>query len=361
MLIFFLGIAASSNAQCDEALNDARDQFNAGNVERIPAILHDCIDKLSKEDQVQAYEMLSIAYLYLDDPFGAENSFLALLEIDPEYRVNADDPVELLYLSQQYITDPIVSFSLKAGGNISTTKVIYDNTVSAVPIKTKYKPRGGFNFAGGIDLHLNKMVSLMLDGEISMWRYEKTAVLFPDSADSQTISSLRMNYQAALPIGLKFTYPGVVSFPYVYAGYSPSFTLWSQANDKRSPEKEVEQNATGLNLLPQVNKFNQSLVVGAGYKRRIGQRFGYQYLLIDLRYRIGLTNITKVSTHYDFSNPDYKVHMNKFGWAEDDYRWNTLELTIGYIWPQYRARKKNSVTIQTIFSDLFGKKSKGNE
>lgn len=360
-LAVFILISTLSHAQtqCTDALARANEQLNSGNVEKIPTILFDCIDQLSKENKVEAYKLLSIAYLYLDDPMGAETSFLALLEVDPEFVVDPNDPVELLYLSKQYITTPIISWAAKLGGNISTVSVIHSNSAEPEYNDTKYKPGGGFNAAGSFDLHFNKVVSLFVEAQIGMWQYTKTSSTF--QSEPHDLESKRMNYQGSLPLGIKFTYPGIQSFPYIYGGYQPSYTYLSGVNDLRKPRREAEHEEKGLNLTNQINQFNQSIIVGIGFKRRIGKRFGYQYVLVDLRYRLGLTNITKAKTQFDMTQPDNRKHITKYLQVEDDFRWNSLELSFGYVWPKYKPRKQNSVTLQTTMKKWFGKKEKKDE
>lgn len=356
-LLIIIGVSNVAAAQdCTLALSEADRLLSSGNVELVPATLNNCLNQLSREDRVEAYKKLTIAYLYMDDPFGAEKSFLALLNEDPEFRTSPSDPIELVYLSQQYITTPIISWSARAGANISTISVIHRNSAEAEYDDIKYKLGVGYNVAGALDLYFNKVVSLFLEGQVSMWQYNKVSSTF--QYEPHDLTSKRFNYQASFPVGLKFTYPGEVSFPYVYGGYQPSYTYLSSVNNTRDPIREDDFEANGLNLTDQVNQFTNSAIVGIGYRRRIGKRFGYSYVLIDLRYRIGLTNVNNESTQFDLSNRANRDHITEFLQIEDDYRWNSLELSIGYVWPRYKPRKKNSVTIQTTMNKWFGKKNK---
>ena len=337
---------------CANALIEADRLINSGHVEAVPGLLNGCLNKLSREDQVEAYKKLSIAYLYMDDPFGAEASFLDLLEVDPEFRTSPSDPIELVYLSQQYITTPIITINVKAGGNISTVSVIHSNSTEAEYNDVKYQPKGGYNFTGGFDLYFNKTVSFFTELEASMWQYNKVSSTF--SSAPQELTSDRINYQVGLPLGIRLTYPGEVSFPYIYGGYHLAYTYLSNVRDTRAAV--LESNV--LDLTPQVNQFNQSLIFGIGYKRRIGRQFGYKYLLVDLRFRLGLTNITNEKTQFDLTNINNQEHITYYLQVDDDYRWNSIELTLGYVWPQYKPRKRNSVTIQSTLSRWFGKKNK---
>ena len=74
-----------------------------------------------------------------------------------------------------------------------------------------------------------------------------------------------------------------------------------------------------------------------------------------------MTNMNNQQNQFDFSNDDVSEKVFKYATIDDDLRWNGIELTIGYVWPQYKPRKKNTVTIQTVDKKWFSKKDKGDE
>ena len=163
----------------------------------------------------------------------------------------------------------------------------------------------------------------------------------------------------SLPISIRFTYPGVTYYPFVYAGYSPSLTLMSRSKDTREPDIRGGGIVEGptLDNGRSTTSFSHSLFFGIGLKRR----FKYNYIIADLRYRLGMTNMNNQQNQYDFNDSDISEKVFRYGSLDDDLRWNGLELTVGYVWPQYKPRKKNSVTIQTVVKKWFGKKEKADE
>ena len=86
ILFFSFSQLAIAQNDCGESINLAQDAFDAGHIERIPSILHECINKFTPEQKVEAYRLLTITYLYMDDPFGAESSFLNLLKVCEKYK-----------------------------------------------------------------------------------------------------------------------------------------------------------------------------------------------------------------------------------------------------------------------------------
>ena len=358
-LIIFFSFSQFAIAQedCVELLTNARNELNAGHVEHIPEMLGDCIKGYTPERKVEAYRILTIVYLYLDDPINAEASFMALLHVDPEFRVTETDPIELEYLSKQYITNPIVSFSARAGASLSIVNVLNSNRVdrdSNTP--PKYKLGVGYVAQGAVDLHFNKIVALNAAIEISSRNYKKEGKLFPGNPEEQELEQIRNNTHLSLPIVLSFTYPGELNSPYIYGGYSPSYTINSKAqNIRRQIRQLITNEGPTVKKIHSTARFSHSLIFGIGLKRRIK----YSYVLVDLRYRLGMTNMNNQNNHFDFSNKDVKEDMFTYLNPDDDYTWSGIELTVGYVWPKYKPRKKNSVTIQTVIKNFFSKKGPG--
>lgn len=357
-IIVFSGFFHVVYAQdCSAVLDEAKDEFDAGHLEVISGLLNDCLrNGFTDAQKIDAYRLLTITHLYLDFPYEAEQSFMKLLEIDHEYRILPTDPIELQYLSKKFITTPIVSFSGKAGANVSFVSVLHRNTVSAEPDNNwKYVPRYGFNVLGGMDLHFNKVVSLNIEAELSSRSYRYEDSLF--TTESQYLEQTRTNLHASLPISLKLTYPGKTYYPYIYGGYSPSYTLISQGKNIRDPRANEIIDGPTVNLIGKTKDFSHSLIFGIGVKRR----FKYNYVFADLRYRLGMTNMLDETKQFDITNQQINEEIFRYLQIGDDYRWNGIELTIGYIIPKYKVRAKNSVTIQTFVRDLFTKKEKKDE
>lgn len=116
LTLLFLLYSVSTSAQvtdqpssdCEQILIQADDEFNAGRYYGIPALLKPCLDQgFSSEQKVRAYLLLTQAYLILDDPIAADDSYLKLLKADPEYVANpARDPIDVYYLSRKFISTP---------------------------------------------------------------------------------------------------------------------------------------------------------------------------------------------------------------------------------------------------------------
>jgi hypothetical protein len=128
MLLMPTQILFGQTDDCEQTLTTALDEFNAGHFYGLSAILKPCIDNgFTLEQQQRAYLLLAQTYLLIDDPIGAEDSYLKLLKANPEFVTDeARDPIDVVYLSKKFTAAPIFSLFGRVGGNISIARVIHD-------------------------------------------------------------------------------------------------------------------------------------------------------------------------------------------------------------------------------------------
>src|SRR5258706_11479522 len=159
LFVFLLCVLGSRlNAQdsgCEQTLNRASVEFEAGRFFDLPAILKPCLDNgFSKEQKIRAYLLLTQAYLVLDNPTAAENSYLQLLKANPEYVANpAHDPIDVYYLSKKFTSTAIFTPHFRFGVNTSLPRTIYSlGTTSTIDSLSKNKTyKVGFQIGGEID------------------------------------------------------------------------------------------------------------------------------------------------------------------------------------------------------------------
>ena len=363
--LLFIFPSFEANAQYAESLNEAQQAFDEGHLYGIPALLSDCVKKGSKQDKKEAYELLTLTYLYIDDPLAAEDNFLKLLKLDPEYRVDSTSHIELVHLSKEYITTPIVSWRARGGVNVSTVTPIYYNGSNNSSLKTgKYELSPGFSLIGSFDIHISKMVSFSLESDFNYNTYKFTNSFFnlngvENYKDDLKLKEKSINY--SLPISVKLTYPGKKFYPYIYAGYSPNYNFITTTDaaytsystiDKEG--SKVDTNDDNLDISHIRNGFSNSVIVGIGLKRR----FNLNYVFVDVRYKMGLSNRLNRNNQYDFNKPNINKYSLTYLQQDNDFRQNELNITFGYIWPKYKPRKRQSVTVKSFIGSMFKKKKK---
>lgn len=76
--------------------------------------------RIYQRAKFRAYYILTQAYLVLDDPIAAEDSYLKLLKVDPEFRTSiTKDPVDIYYLSKKFTSRPRFTPHYRLGFNAS--------------------------------------------------------------------------------------------------------------------------------------------------------------------------------------------------------------------------------------------------
>jgi len=357
IFIFLLGVSRSSlnaqNTDCEQTLSLASAEFEAGRFYGLPNILKSCLEKgFSKEQKVRAYLVLTQNYLILDDSSGAEESYLQLLNADPEYIANPSrDPIDVYYLSKKFTSTAIFTPHFHAGANTSLPRIIHDlSTTSAVDKLSKdqvYKI--GFQAGADLDWNIDERWSLSLGAGYSRKSFQLN---FNDNSQGYRSSFKENQDWIDVPLLLKYSLDSGKFRPFVYAGLSANLLI----NAKLSPEatdynrdpslaNQQASQAPDQSISFMRNFFNTSLVLGGGYKYKVGKNFFY----FDIRYMAGLTNIAK--------NGGFNSLLYQFQYQSPYFRLDNLSISVGYVKPLYNPRKKKKA-VAGLLRKLGIKKSK---
>jgi len=350
---------SSGDIDCEEILIQADDEFNAGRFYGLPALLKPCLDKgnFSSEQRVRAYLLLTQAYLILDDPIAADDSYLRLLSADPEYVANPSrDPIDVYYLSKKFTSTPIFTPHLRIGLNTSLARPIHETNLIGMPVDRKSILKIGMQVGGGIDLNINNHWSICVEGNYSYKAIKReTNGFFPSvdlSVDNQVIIEKQNWFD--IPMYVKYADDSGSIRPFGYVGYAVNLLLSSRGPDwlfknNSSDGSSKDANGAAENLTSKRNLLNRSIVIGGGVKKKIGKDFVY----VDLRYMAGLSNLTKERNSYYDKDGDFDIAVPKYAYASDLFRLDNLSISFGYIHPIYNPRKKSKARL----SNLFKKKS----
>lgn len=337
---------------CNEILVKARESFDAGHLYGIPSTLKPCIDNgFDKSQKIQAYYLLSRTYLLIDDPISAEDSYLKLLKLDPEYKINEDlDPVDIVYLSNKFTSTPIFVLFAKAGLNFSSANPIQnfgtDNTVTS---NENYKSEIGFQVGAGGELNISDNLSLGLEFDFIRNTYSYTNTFFNNDRQSfeENLTVL------SLPVFLKYRVRVNKIMPFVYVGISNDLIITSNASVElidrvgasSGGEDIAEFSVTGpdVSMANLRNAYNTSVLAGIGSNYRVG----YNYFFIDIRYTMGLTNFVDQDNQY--SNEEL---LYKYAYVDDYKKLNHLSISFGMVKPLYKPRKKTK-RVKGFIKNIF--------
>jgi Outer membrane protein beta-barrel domain len=346
-VLFCFLISSSAWAQrldCEQILIQADDEFNSGRYYGITTLLQPCLDKndFTNEQRVRAYLLLAQAYLILDNPTAAEDSYLKLLKADPEYVANtARDPIDVYYLSKKFTSTPIITPHIRGGFNTSLPRVIHQLTVSGTGIDTRNVLKLGVQLGIGFDFNLTNNISLSAEGNYSNRGFKRnTAKGSAKYFGADNLSTIERQNWVDIPLYIKYSDDSGRIRPFGYAGFAFNFLLSSRGNDwefrNESPNGVKEITDRPESLTYKRRFLNHSLVFGGGAKYKIGKNFVYA----DLRYMAGLSNLTKEDKIYYDVDGNFDPSIVKFAEVSDFFRLDNLSISVGFIRPLYNPRKK---------------------
>lgn len=340
---------------CEVQLNAATAEYDAGRFYGIPAMLKPCIDKgFTREQRQRAFLLLAQTYILLNDPLGADNSYLEVLRANPEFLADtARDQIDIVYLSKRFTARPTFALFGKIGGNTSVARVIdqvYTYNYPNARIDDKYKLRPGWQFGVGGDWNITDHISISAELNYSLTGYkrEREGIFGRD-----LLESIDQQSWLSVPILVKYTYNQGDLRPYGYVGYGVSFLL-SDKLKVTYQNKDENPDATPGNLNTETyegpnrtftkyrNSLNRSIIVGGGVRLKKG----LNYWFADLRYSVGLNNI--ISEDDVYTNPE----IYRSGHVDDFLRLDNLSLSVGYVYPLYNPRKLKKARTKGILRGI---------
>ncbi|MEQ8924440.1 MAG: porin family protein [Fulvivirga sp.] len=351
LLFAMCPLVVAQKVDCAYTLEQARSSFEKGHLYSIPSILKPCLDNgFNKVQKIESYLILTRTYLLIDDPISAEDSYLKLLKLDPEYAVDPDnDPVDIVYLNEKFTTTPIFILYAKGGLNFTNTSTIINFGVDNTELSNEeYSMGTGFNIGGGAELNLRDHLSFGLEVNFFNQRYNYKNTLF----DGDVQEMLEIQSLLNIPVFIKYRMKFKDWHPYIYAGYSFSYLMGSRGElelkdlviSGEGNRSEISVTGPEENLIDLRNNLNHNLLGGIGVRYRVG----YNYVFLDARYTWGMNNIVDEDNQYANQSLLYK-----YGMVDDYKRLTNVAISAGFIWPLYKPRKINEE--KGLFRRVFDK------
>ncbi len=153
IILLLINISLFAQSNCERNLQDAKSDYNTGNLYAIPGKLTDCLEEgFTKEEKIDAYRLLTLTYLNINQNEKAKESLIKLLNIKTDYRALPNiDPPELYSLYRKIDTDPKYFIGAIVGGNFNTIQITEEFTNESVP--------------GAHDLKYNSKISYQVGGQ----------------------------------------------------------------------------------------------------------------------------------------------------------------------------------------------------
>lgn len=337
--------ALAQTATPAQTLRLARATYEQGRLHEIPTQLNEnIISAMNKQEKVEAYKILCLSYIYLEESAKADESMLNILRTDPYFEINeAVDPAEFVALYKTFRTLPIFRIGGKLGLDASRPNVKESTTAGDLEGDSKYKALAGINFGVFVDMPLSERLNLHGEVLYSQKRFGLTQVFsrFNESSSSQvsyqnTTEAIESQTWLSLPLTVQYKPLNNKSNfnqkfnPYVAGGVVIDYLLNAKITGEQVRDQQSSVQEKTFEFKPSRNSLNISLMAAAGIKLRVGGG----YLVTEIRYLHGLTNIS--SKESAFKNQEITWELN---YADPVFKLSSLGISAGYIQNIFKPKK----------------------
>jgi Outer membrane protein beta-barrel domain len=318
-----------SQTSCAQTLRLAQSIYESGRLHELENTLAECLkgNNFTTQEKVAAYKLLTLAYIYLEEPDKADKVMLEILTIQKEFQVNPEaDPAEFVALYKTFRTKPIYRLGGKAAFMASQPNVVSAN--KANDGFNEYS--NGFGFGISVTAEIPFLDKWNLTPELQFGQRSHNS---SNQYGTRTTTGTETQQWIGLPIAVQYELwrnPKRGKVVYVSAGASIEYLLSASKRletqiDNYQPVKESD-----VDVYDQRKHINSTLLIGAGFKKKLSSG----YLITEIRYQQGLLQLS--STDQTFAN-----NTQLFNYQDVDalYRMNSLSLSIAYVVNVYRPIK----------------------
>ena len=331
LFIFFSLAWGQNEPNCTQTLRLANYQYEQGRLHEIEGILEKCLKGgFTKQEKVQAYKILCLTYIYLENPEKADEAMLNLLRTDPYFEINPEvDPAELVALYGSFRTHPIYRVGALLGVNSSRPNV--SSSLAVLTGTSSYSPIIDFQFGGTLELPLNRKETWTLNPGL---QYQRKAFAYNSEVNfgtnPQSAEGKENQIWLSLPVLIQYKFADKKYKPYVGIGITTDYLMASTLTIARFRQSAAQVTEQRFKISPMREHLNISAALAAGLKLPLGGG----YFVAEARYLHGLLPINSDETAYQniFLSMDY-------GYADNPYTLASLSLSAGYIFNIFKPKK----------------------
>lgn len=328
LLLFSGNVFAQRN--CSQKLKDAEISYKNGRLNEVPSILRGCLSSgFNKDEQVQAYRLLALTYIYLDEQKKAEQAVLSLIRIAPDYKISTTrDPTEFIELFKSFRTVPIVIPTIKAGINNSWVRVretyLTDNPSLASPT---YKIGFGYQLEIDIEIPIIEHISAGTGLHLAGRNFTSSSTF----NDFQTLTLKEKQAWIDIPFFAKYTHDLKTIHTFLVAGPVISLLYNAKGTVERKNNSGVPNAiTTTVDLMKLRNGITFGGIIGGGASYKLGKG----YALAEIRYHHLFSKVTKSVTLDMIPSLPYE-----YGYIDDNFSLANVSLSVGYTYPIYSPKK----------------------
>jgi hypothetical protein len=335
LALFILLFAAKGHAQltsCAQTLRLAQSTYEQGRLHEVPVLLQNCITNgFNKQEKVAAYKLLTLSYLYLEEPEKANEAMLNLLRTDHYFEINTSaDPAEFVALYRTFRTKPVYRFGGKIGVNAASPNVT--EAVEANDGTSEYKYKIGIQAHVAAEIPLKEKFDVSIELGLLQRNFGYTnTVAFTDT--TFTTEATEKQTWLSLPVSIHYEFDKIKFKPYVALGVEADFLLGSKLTGSRTRQGHQFVEEKSFELKPQRESLNVSALAAIGARLDLGGG----YVITEIRFLYGLTNVNSSETAFG-ANSDLAF---AYGYADSVYKLNSVSITVGYVYNIFNPKKLN--------------------
>ncbi|MEJ0056087.1 MAG: outer membrane beta-barrel protein [Bacteroidota bacterium] len=343
ILVLFSGATAfSQTTNCTQVLRLARTQYEQGRLHEMPALMEGCLSSstgFTKEEKREAYRLLTLAYIYLEEPEKADESMLALLNTDHFFQINPSlDPAEFIALYNKFRHEPLFWVTGKFGVNITQPTIINNYYVaSQAATAGKYGLKPTIQFFAAFEKDIFKKITLAPEvGFVARsYSYNNPSLIHPDETPADPSKIAKQDFiinQSWVDLNVIVHYKLMnTQNTKAYIGGGPGASYIIGSSNQASTVLGNAFTVTGGSV--DDKKSYRQLVYSINAVAGGKKKFGEIYVMAELRYQFGLANVVDpaVRTNQEVAF-DYQGQYN-------DYRMSNISLSIGVAYPYFKPKK----------------------
>jgi hypothetical protein len=323
LLYLFLYVAICINAtkghaqtdSCITHLKDAGNNYDQGNYDDAIVLLKRTIDNcsLDKTDRIQAYKLLIMSYISVDNLEAVDKAAGEIMKISPDYAPDKfkDDP-KLIALFKKFKPVPTFAIGLSGGMNLPFERTInqYSVVYPGGQAQASYKMKPGFQLGLKAEKRAYKNFWAEIGFSYRSTTYQHT--LF--NVESSTIRYSEELRYIDIPLSVKYYFPGKKVMPYLQAGVDLALLSGALSTTTNADQKDIV-NRSAMRNASQTGYFG---CAGISYKIK-----GFR-LFFDARYIVFPENVNKAGTRYE--DP---INLYKYYYLDDDLTLNNMQFNAG--------------------------------
>jgi outer membrane protein with beta-barrel domain len=336
-------------SDCVIKLEQAQAKFDQGRIQDVEPLIAKCLEgkEFNKAEKTQALKLLTLTYLFLEEPELAEANMLRLLETSHEFTVNqAIDPSEFINLYNKYRTEPLYSIGLLVGGVAATPIVTQLNSTRDLNnnVRQKYTPLVGIRVGANGEYKLFDKVYVNAGLNLTTIKFQKNHENFKpvitntDGSPTKIGEFEGVETQTSIELPILIQYhilkAGIITF-FGAAGVAPQYTIAASYPGETityAIDGSADVTSTNVSLDNDRNKFNLSAVAVAGFKLKVFEGF----FTAQLRYSHNIFQNAKGKYALTPNNPNLLWDLTE---SYDGFRLHDVGISVGYTLHFYKPKK----------------------